>query len=193
MTRDRLRPFLRRPFRRGGPPIHRHLLPVYERDGVLLERLLERLNEDQRSSLESMMKTVGKHAETLGRCPNRSSESRFKPRSRIGGDHRSASNRPPPMDRGLHRTSCPNAKMGTPWITIFVEIGSPGGSIDNRGGKRLHGNSLVSASCDRSSVNSEAWRTLRLVFESIRPDHSNQRLSSFAQLLDVVKTVAGCC
>ncbi|WP_263367866.1 hypothetical protein [Edaphobacter bradus] len=53
----------------GGPPIHRHLLLVYERDAALLERLLERLNEDQRLYLESMMKTVGKHAETLGALP----------------------------------------------------------------------------------------------------------------------------
>jgi hypothetical protein len=36
---------------------------------------------------------------------------------------------------------------------------SKGESIDNRGSQRLQGNSLVSASCDRSTVNSETWRT----------------------------------
>jgi MarR family transcriptional regulator, 2-MHQ and catechol-resistance regulon repressor len=46
------------------------IVPVYRRHEALLERLLEPLTEPQRASLESMMKTIGKNAETLGEMPD---------------------------------------------------------------------------------------------------------------------------
>jgi hypothetical protein len=43
--------------------------PVYRRHEALLEQLLKPLTESQRSSLESMMKAIGKNTETLGEMP----------------------------------------------------------------------------------------------------------------------------
>jgi MarR family transcriptional regulator, 2-MHQ and catechol-resistance regulon repressor len=39
--------------------------PVYFRHAALLERLLEPLSDAQRTSLEAMLKAVGRHAETM--------------------------------------------------------------------------------------------------------------------------------
>jgi len=49
----------------------RVIAPVYRRHAALLERMLAPLTEAQRVSLESMMKTIGKHAETLAEMPER--------------------------------------------------------------------------------------------------------------------------
>ena len=43
--------------------------PVYHRHGVLLEYIFEPLSENQRRSLENMLKSLGKHAETMGEIP----------------------------------------------------------------------------------------------------------------------------
>jgi|SRR5580692_10383809 hypothetical protein len=57
-------------------------------------------------------------------------------------------------------TSCLTQKIGDTMDTAFCGNWLPRGeSIDNRENQRLQGNSLVSASCDRSTVNSETWRT----------------------------------
>lgn len=43
--------------------------PVYHRHAVLLEHMFEPLGENQRRSLENMLKLLGKHAETMGEIP----------------------------------------------------------------------------------------------------------------------------
>ncbi len=43
--------------------------PVYDRHAVLLEHIFEPLSENQRLSLENMLKLLGRHAETMGEIP----------------------------------------------------------------------------------------------------------------------------
>src|SRR5712672_176925 len=43
--------------------------PVYHRHAVLLEHIFEPLSENQRLSLENMLKLLGRHAETMGEIP----------------------------------------------------------------------------------------------------------------------------
>ena len=43
--------------------------PVYRRHAALLEHIFEPLSEDQRLSLENMLKLLGRHAETMGEIP----------------------------------------------------------------------------------------------------------------------------
>ena len=43
--------------------------PVYQRHAVLLEHIFEPLSENQRLSLENMLKLLGRHAETMGEIP----------------------------------------------------------------------------------------------------------------------------
>jgi len=45
------------------------IAPVYSRHAALLERLLEPLSDAQRASLQAMLKTIGKHAETMPEMP----------------------------------------------------------------------------------------------------------------------------
>lgn len=40
--------------------------PVYDRHALLLEHIFEKLNENQRLSLENTLKLLGRHAETMG-------------------------------------------------------------------------------------------------------------------------------
>ena len=43
--------------------------PMYRRHAVLLEHIFEPLSENQRLSLENMLKLLGRHAETMGEIP----------------------------------------------------------------------------------------------------------------------------
>jgi MarR family 2-MHQ and catechol resistance regulon transcriptional repressor len=43
--------------------------PVYHRHAVLLEHIFVPLSENQRLSLENMLKLLGRHAETMGEIP----------------------------------------------------------------------------------------------------------------------------
>jgi MarR family 2-MHQ and catechol resistance regulon transcriptional repressor len=43
--------------------------PAYQRHAIFLEHLFEALSENQRLSLESMLKLLGRHAETMGEIP----------------------------------------------------------------------------------------------------------------------------
>src|SRR6266404_7394974 len=43
--------------------------PAYHRHAVLLEHIFELLSENQRLSLENMLKLLGRHAETVGEIP----------------------------------------------------------------------------------------------------------------------------
>jgi MarR family transcriptional regulator, 2-MHQ and catechol-resistance regulon repressor len=43
--------------------------PAYHRHAVLLEHIFEPLSENQRLSLENMLKLLGRHAETMGEIP----------------------------------------------------------------------------------------------------------------------------
>ena len=43
--------------------------PVYHRHAVLLEHIFEPLSENQRLSLENMLKLLGRHAQTMGEIP----------------------------------------------------------------------------------------------------------------------------
>ena len=47
----------------------RLIVPVYQRHILLLERVLAPLSQTERHSLESMMKMIGKNAETLAEMP----------------------------------------------------------------------------------------------------------------------------
>ena len=45
------------------------IVPAHDRHTVLLERIFEPLSENQRLSLENMLKLLGRHAETVGEIP----------------------------------------------------------------------------------------------------------------------------
>jgi MarR family transcriptional regulator, 2-MHQ and catechol-resistance regulon repressor len=48
----------------------RVISPVYHRHAVLLEHIFEPLSENQRLSLENMLKLLGRHAENMGEIPD---------------------------------------------------------------------------------------------------------------------------
>ena len=45
------------------------IFPAYHRHAVLLEHIFQPLSENQRLSLENMLKLLGRHAETMGEIP----------------------------------------------------------------------------------------------------------------------------
>ncbi len=58
-------------------------------------------------------------------------------------------------------------------------------SIDNRGSQRLHGNRLVSGSYERSSVNSETWRTTEASLQIPPPRPAMSILERFGVAVQV--------